>query len=154
MTSFLFFTLAAIICASACAFSLNMVKIGDVAPSVELKNFEGKSFNLQSFKGKKPVVVFFYPADNTPGCTKEACAFEKRAPDFASKGAEVFGISSNGAADKEKFIRANKLKSMQLLIDEGEKVRKAWQVPKALFGVLPGRVTYVIGVDGTIKSGS
>ena len=76
-------------CVIANAFTLNMVKIGDIAPPVELKNFEGKTFNLQSFKGKKPVVVFFYPADNTPGCTKEACAFEKRAPDFASKGAEV-----------------------------------------------------------------
>lgn len=132
--------------------SLQMVKVGEVPPNFELKNFEGKSFSLSSFKGKKPVVVFFYPADSTPGCTAEVCAFEKRAPDFKSKGAEVFGVSSNGAADKEKFVKANKLTSLELLIDEGEKVRKSWAVPRALFGAFPGRVTYVIGKDGEVKS--
>ena len=98
------------------------------------------------------MVVFFYPADNTPGCTKEVCAFEKRAPDFKSKGAEVFGISSGSAADKEKFIRTTKATSIELLIDEGNGVRQSWNVPKALFGAFPGRVTYVIGKDGLVKS--
>ena len=69
------------------------------------------------------MVVFFYPADNTPGCTQEVCAFERKAPDFKSKGAIVFGVSSGGPADKEKFIKANKLSSMELLIDAGDKAR-------------------------------
>eukprot|EP01038_Epipyxis_sp_PR26KG_P012347 gene12347-16558_t len=129
-----------------------MLKVGDVAPDFELKSFEGKSYKLSSYKSKKPVVVFFYPSDNSPGCTKEACAFEKKAPDFKSLGAEVFGVSSQGASDKEKFIRTNKLNSMQLLIDENEGLRKSWEVPRALFGAFPGRVTYVIGKDGKVKS--
>lgn len=153
-----------------------MLAIGEIAPDFTLSTSSGSSVKLSSFKGKKPVVVFFYPADNTPGCTKEACAFEKKAPDFKAKGAhhmniyylfkflktwiplifnvgaEVVGISSGGAADKEKFIRANNLNSMKLLIDAGDSVRKSWGVPKALFGVLPGRVTYVIGKDGKVAS--
>ena len=130
--------------------SLSMVAAGDVAPDFELSNLQGKKFKLSSYKGKNPVVLFFYPADNTPGCTTEVCAFEKRAPDFKSKGAVVFGISSGGAADKEKFIRTNKLSATELLIDEGDKARNAFKVPRALFGLLPGRVTYVIGKDGKI----
>jgi peroxiredoxin len=58
--------------------SLSMLNVGDVAPEFELKNSVGKLFKLSSFKGKQPVVVFFYPNDNTPGCTKEVCAFEKK----------------------------------------------------------------------------
>ena len=64
----------------------------------------------------------------------QVCAFEKRAPDFKAAGAEVFGISSGGAADKEKFIRTNKLTAMELLMDTDNAVRSAWKVPKALFG--------------------
>jgi peroxiredoxin Q/BCP len=82
----------------------------------------------------------------------KVCAFEKRAPDFKSKGAKVFGVSSGGPADKDKFIRANKLQSMELLIDEGDKLRTSWKVPRALFGAFPGRVTYVVGKDGLVKS--
>eukprot|EP01040_Poterioochromonas_malhamensis_P005463 gene5463-5863_t len=130
---------------------VSMLAVGEAAPDFELKNFQGKSFKLSSFKGKQPVVVFFYPADSTPGCTKEACEFQRKSPEFKKIGAEVFGISSGGKADKEKFIQNNGLNSIELLIDEGDKVRTAWKVPRALFGALPGRVTYVIGKDGLIK---
>lgn len=109
---------------------LSMVAIGEAAPDFELKNAAGKAFKLSSFKGKQPVVIFFYPADNSPGCTKEACAFEKKAPDFKALKAQVFGISSGGATDKDKFIRANKLNSMELLIDSDNKARTAFKVPK------------------------
>lgn len=64
----------------------------------------------------------------------------------------MFGISSGGAADKEKFINTNKLTSTELLIDEGDKARTAFKVPRALFGLLPGRVTYVIGKDGKVAN--
>jgi thioredoxin-dependent peroxiredoxin len=114
--------------------TLSMVSVGESAPDFDLKNYQGKSFKLSSFKGKKNVVVFFYPADNTPGCTTEVCAFQKRFPDFKALNAEVFGISSGGPADKQKFVTANKVTSYELLIDEGDKVRSAWKVPKALFG--------------------
>ena len=132
--------------------TLKMLAVGDVAPDFALSTVENKVVKLSTFKGKKPVVVFFYPADNTPGCTKEACAFERKAPDFKKFGAEVFGISSGAAADKQKFIQANSLKSMSLLIDAGDATRTSWKVPRALFGAFPGRVTYVIGKDGKVAS--
>ena len=64
----------------------------------------------------------------------------------------MFGISSGGVASKDKFISTNKLSNTELLIDENDKVRNEWAVPKALFGALPGRVTYVVGKDGNIAS--
>jgi len=119
---------------------LKMVKVGEPAPDFELKTSEGKTVKLSSFKNKKPVVIFFYPADNSPGCTKEVCAFERKAPDFKKYGSPaVLGISSGNAEDKAKFIRANKLQAMDLLIDDKQAARNAFKVPKALFGVLPGR---------------
>ena len=126
-----------------------MLKVGDVAPDFELATADGKKFKLSSFKGKKAVVAFFYPADSTPGCTKEACQFELDGPKFKKLGAEVVGISSGDKESKQKFISGSKL-SMPLLIDAGDKVRSLWGVPKALFGALPGRVTYVIGKDGKV----
>ena len=133
------------------ARSLKMLKVGEVAPDFELLTSVGKKVKLSSFKNKKSVVVFFYPADSTPGCTAEACQFEKRSPDFKAQGAEIIGISSGNAADKAKFIKANKLNNMDLLTDVDDKVRKSWAVPRALFGAFPGRVTYVIGKDGAVK---
>ena len=132
--------------------SLSMIKVNEQAPDFQLSTASGKSFSLSSFKGKKNVVLFFYPADNTPGCTKEACAFERKAPEFLAKNAQIFGISSGGAQDKEKFIRTNKLNSMELLIDAGDKVRNLFQVPRALAGLFPGRVTYVIDKSGKVVS--
>ena len=128
------------------ASTLAMLKVGDKAPDFELKDASGKTFKLP--KGKASV-FFFYPADSTPGCTKEACKFELDGPKFKKAGAEVFGVSSGGADSKKKFITANNL-SMPLLIDEGDKLRTSWGVPKAAFGLLPGRVTYVIGKDGVV----
>jgi len=125
-----------------------MLAVGEVAPDFTLKTYQGKDIKLSAFKGKQPVVVFFYPADSTPGCTKEACAFEKKAPDFKKFNAKVLGVSSGGPADKEKFIKNNNLNSMDLLIDSENKLRTSWKVPKALFGAFPGRVTYIIDKSG------
>eukprot|EP01039_Chlorochromonas_danica_P005328 gene5328-5863_t len=132
--------------------AISSLKVGDIAPDFELRNYQGKAFKLSSFRGEKPVVVFFYPADNTPGCTTEACTFQRLAPDFASLGAEVFGISGQGTADKERFIINNKLTAIELLIDENNDVRRAWGVPSSLFGLVPGRVTYVIDKEGRVVS--
>lgn len=129
--------------------TISMLKVGEKAPDFELKDADGKSYKLSSYKGKKSVVCFFYPADSTPGCTKEACRFELDAPKFKKSGAEVFGVSSGGADSKKKFITQNSL-SMPLLIDAGDKLRQSWAVPKAAFGLLPGRVTYVINKDGVV----
>lgn len=131
--------------------ALDALKVGDTPPDFELQDKDGKTVKLSTFKGKKPVVVFFYPNDNSPGCTKEVCAFEKAAPSFKKRGAPVIlGISSGKKEDKKKFIEANKLQSMTLLIDNQDAVRKLWEVPRALFGAFPGRVTYTIAKDGSI----
>jgi len=129
-----------------------MLSIGEVAPDFTLKTFDNKEIKLSSFKNKQPVVIFFYPADSTPGCTKEACTFEKKAPDFKKFNAKVLGVSSGNAADKEKFIKTNKLNSFDLLIDSGDKLRTSWKVPRALFGAFPGRVTYIIDKSGVVVS--
>ena len=128
-----------------------MLKVGDVAPDFELPTADGKKFKLSSYKGKGPIVAFYYPADSTPGCTKEACQFELDGPKFKKLGATVIGISSGGADSKKKFASENSL-SMPLLIDAGDKVRTLWGVPKALFGALPGRVTYVLDKSGKVIS--
>ena len=151
-SSVLFALVVIVAAASALRAPLRMIAVGDLAPDFSLSTFDGKVVKLSAFKGKQPVVVFFYPADSTPGCTVEACTFEKKAPDFKKYNAAVLGVSSGAAADKEKFIKTNKLNSMSLLIDAGDKLRSSWKVPKALFGALPGRVTYVIGKDGKVLS--
>ena len=79
------------------------LKVGDVPPDFELPDKDGKIVKLSQFKGKKPCVVFFYPNDNSPGCTKEVCAFEKAAPSFKKKGGPIIlGISVGKKEDKKK----------------------------------------------------
>mmetsp|Transcript_4781 Transcript_4781/g.7236 ORF Transcript_4781/g.7236 Transcript_4781/m.7236 type:complete len:185 (+) Transcript_4781:164-718(+) len=128
--------------------SLKMVKAGDVAPDFTLNDSEGKPFKLSSLKGKKNVVLFYFPKSDTPGCTKEATAFSQSLPLFNKANTEVIGISSDSeqAAFKSKYQL-----SVKLLSDPGGATRKLYNVPKSLFGALDGRVTYVIGKDGIIK---
>ena len=131
--------------------ALEALNIGDIPPDFELLDKDGKKVKLSSFRGKKPVVVFFYPNDLSPGCTKEVCAFEKAAPNLKKRGSPVIlGVSKGSKEDKKKFIEANKLQSMTLLIDTEDKVRKNWEVPRALFGAFPGRVTYTLDKSGKI----
>jgi peroxiredoxin Q/BCP len=125
------------------------LKPGDRAPEFELPDAQGKTTRLADFRGKKPVVVYFYPKDDTPGCTKESCAFRDQYEDFTAAGAEVIGISSDSAESHAKFASKYKL-PFTLLSDRGGAVRKAYGVPATL-GLLPGRVTYVIDREGTIR---
>jgi peroxiredoxin Q/BCP len=94
--------------------------------------------------------VYFYPKDNTPGCTKEACSFRDRYEDFKDLGCEVFGISSDDAKSHQTFSTQYNL-PFSLLSDSDQKVRKAFEVPTNLFGLLPGRVTYIIDLKGKIQ---
>lgn len=131
------------------AHTTRMLAVGEIAPDFSLKNQDGKTVKLSQFKGKKSVVVFFYPKDETPGCTKEACAFNDNMSQFGKLGAEVLGVSSD--ADHTPFANKYGL-GMSLLSDIGGKVRKEWKVPAALFGALDGRVTYVIDKTGVVKA--
>ncbi|XP_039018093.1 peroxiredoxin Q, chloroplastic-like [Hibiscus syriacus] len=125
------------------------VNKGSVPPSFTLKDQDGKNVSLSKFKGK-PVVVYFYPADETPGCTKQACAFRDSYEKFKKAGAEVIGISVDNSASHKAFAQKYKL-PFTLLSDEGNKVRKEWGVPSDLFGALPGRQTYVIDKKGAVQ---
>ncbi|MED6149371.1 hypothetical protein PIB30_061665 [Stylosanthes scabra] len=122
---------------------------GSKAPSFTLKDQDGNSVSLDKFKGK-PVVVYFYPADESPSCTKEACAFRDSYEKFKKTGAEVVGISSDSPSSHKAFAKKYRL-PFTLLSDEGNKVRKEWGIPSDLFGTLPGRQTYVIDKDGVVQ---
>ncbi|XP_076888207.1 peroxiredoxin Q, chloroplastic-like [Bidens hawaiensis] len=125
------------------------VNKGSVPPSFTLKDQDGKNVSLSKFKGK-PVVVYFYPADETPGCTKQACAFRDSYEKFKKAGAQVVGISGDDAASHKAFAKKYRL-PFTLLSDEGNKVRKEWGVPSDLFGTLPGRQTYVLDKNGVVQ---
>jgi peroxiredoxin Q/BCP len=119
------------------------------APDFALPNADGTVVKLSDFHGKKVVVVYFYPKDETPGCTTEACSFRDKYDQLKAAGAEVIGISSDSSESHKKFAEHRQLPFI-LLADEGAKVRKEWGVPNAM-GVIPGRVTYVIDKDGVVR---
>jgi len=126
------------------------VKVGDVAPDFKLLSNARGEVSLSEFRGNKSVVLYFYPKDETMGCTKEACAFRDSYEVFREKGAEVLGVSSDTVDSHKKFAEHRDL-SFPLLSDSDGKVRKAYGVSSTL-GFLPGRVSYVIDKQGIVKS--
>lgn len=125
------------------------IAVGDKAPDITLPDASGKSVSLKDFQGNKTVVLYFYPKDDTPGCTKEACSFRDSYTVFQEAGAEVIGVSSDDAASHQKFADRYQL-PFTLLSDTNNQARKAFGVPATL-GLLPGRVTYVIDKTGTVR---
>jgi len=79
------------------------IKVGDAAPEFDLTDAAGKRVRLSDFRGKRNVVLYFYPKDDTPGCTKEACSFRDSYQSFTDAGAEVIGVSSDNGASHQKF---------------------------------------------------
>lgn len=128
----------------------NELKTGDNLPNFTALDTNGKSFESQSIIGKQPVVIYFYPKDDTPGCTAQACSFRDQYEDFKNLGAEVIGISSDTIESHQKFAKRYKLPFI-LLSDSDKKIRKLFGVPTDLFGLLPGRVTYVIDKNGIVQ---
>ena len=125
------------------------VKIGDKAPDFTLQSNKGESVTLSEFSGKKKVVLFFYPMDESPVCSREAEAFRDNYEAFSELGAEVIGISSQSVESHKEFARHHKLPYI-LLSDGNNRVRKLYGVSTSL-GVVPGRVTYVIDKEGSVK---
>ena len=123
---------------------------GDTIPKFSAKDSDGNDFESSSVIGKKPIVFYFYPKDNTPGCTAQACSFRDQYEDFKDFGAEVIGISSDSIASHEKFVQRYKLPFI-LLSDSDKKIRSLFGVKPNLFGLLPGRVTYVVDKNGIIQ---
>jgi len=125
------------------------IGVGDKAPDFTLPSQSGEQVRLQDRLGQGVVVLYFYPTDETSGCTREACAFRDSHEVFTDAGAEVIGVSSDSVDKHAAFATHHKL-PFTLLSDKGGKVRKAYEVPSTL-GFIPGRVTYVIDRDGTVR---
>lgn len=125
------------------------VNVGDKAPDFELIKPDGNVFRLKDELKDKNVVLYFYPKDNTPGCTKQACEFRDQYEVFKEQNAEVVGISSDSAASHDDFERSHRLPFV-LLSDKNNKVRNMFGVPRK-FGIIPGRVTYVIDKNGVVR---
>lgn len=122
------------------------IQIGDQLPHFSSVKQDGTDFDSHSVQ-HKPVVIYFYPKDNTPGCTTQACSFRDAYQDFQDLGAEVIGVSGDSVRSHQGFQQKYKLPFV-LLSDENRKLRKLFGVPTALFGLIPGRVTYVFNSKG------
>ena len=123
-------------------------KVGDKAPNVTGKTEKGKTWKLEEAVGKKTVLLYFYPKDDTPGCTKEACGFRDSMGDLQKDGVEVVGVSFDNEESHQKFIEKHSL-NFSLLADTDGKIADAYGVR------VPGknvarRVSFLIGKDGKI----
>jgi peroxiredoxin Q/BCP len=125
------------------------IQAGDKAPDFTLPSQTGEPVRLSDRLGAHSVVLYFYPKDETRGCTAEACAFRDSYEVFTEAGAEVIGVSSD-SVDKHAGFAGHHELPFTLLSDQGGAVRKSYGVPAAL-GVIPGRVTYVIDRAGNVR---
>lgn len=126
-----------------------MIETGGVAPDFELPDQAGMPVRLSGFRGKRAVVLFFYPKDDTSGCTIEACRFRDEIVRFREAGAEVMGISGDSADSHARFAAKFNL-PFTLLSDAGGRVRKLYGVKNTL-GIIRGRVTFVIDREGVVR---
>ena len=127
------------------------VQVGDKAPDFDFPLKDGSKTSLQQLlRQKKAVVLYFYPKDETPGCTAQACSFRDNYETFTQAGAEVIGVSSDSAASHEGFASHHRLPFL-LVSDESGALRERYGVPGSLFGLMPGRVTYVIDGNGVVQ---
>ena len=125
------------------------IETGCKLPSFTLSDQHGKLFDINTVIGKKNLVIYFYPKDDSPGCTKEACYFRDQFEVFNQADALIIGVSGQSVESHKKFAEKYKL-SFTLLSDDGNKIRKRFGVPTNFLGVLPGRVTYVVNKSGTV----
>jgi peroxiredoxin Q/BCP len=126
------------------------IKVGDKIPKFSAIDTNGNSFESDTIVGQKSLVIYFYPKDDTPGCTIQACSFRDQYEDFKALGAEVIGVSSDSVKSHQKFTKQYKLPFV-LLSDSDKKLRRLFGVPNDLLGLIPGRVTYVIDKEGIVQ---
>lgn len=125
------------------------VSVGDRAPDFTLPDQTGKPVRLADLLGERAIVLYFYPKDETRGCTAEACSFRDSYQVFKDAGAEVVGVSSDSVDSHRGFAEHHRLPFI-LLSDAGGALRKQYGVPTTL-GLLPGRVTYIIDREGIVR---
>ena len=127
----------------------HQLEAGEKAPNFTLPTQSGESWRLVDALSEGPVVLFFYPKDETKVCTAEACSFRDQHEVFADSGASVVGVSSDSVGSHKRFAEHHRL-PYTLLSDVGGKVRKQFGIKKTL-GLFDGRVTFVIDRDGTVR---
>ncbi len=125
------------------------LKVGDTAPDFTLLAANGETVTLSDFRGRAEVVLFFYPKDNTPGCTAEACSFRDSYEAFREAGAEVIGVSADSVDSHDQFARRLKL-PFRLASDRDGSVRAKYGVART-FGLIPGRSTFLIDKLGVVR---
>lgn len=125
------------------------IKIGDKIPSFTLKDQNGSDFIMENYLGMTSIVIYFYPKDDTPGCTKEACGFRDAFADFRDLNATVVGVSADDVKSHKEFVEKYNL-PFTLLSDTENIVRKLFGVPASMFGMIPGRVTYIVNNEGIV----
>lgn len=125
------------------------MKTGEKCRQFSANDQDGVPFESKGIIGIKKTVIFFYPKDFTPGCTKQVCEFRDQYSQFKELDCEVIGISSDSSKSHSAFYNKYNL-NYHLLSDPKNAIRKLFGVPKNLFGLMPGRVTYVIDKDGTV----
>ena len=130
-----------------------LLKVGDVAPDFDLRSSKGEALRLGELRGKKNVVLYFYPKDETPVCTKEACGFRDMYEDLAAVDTQIIGVSPDGDASHEKFAARQRI-TFPLVSDPQKKLAAAYGATGGLWGLVGmlKRVTYVIGKDGKIAA--
>jgi peroxiredoxin Q/BCP len=128
---------------------MTKIETGSKLPSFILADQHGNSFDINKVIGKKNLVIYFYPKDDSPGCTKEACYFRDQFEVFNQADAMIIGISGQSVESHRQFAEKYRL-TYTLLSDTGNKVRKLFGVPTDFFGMLPGRVTYVVDKSGMV----
>lgn len=128
---------------------MNPISIGDNIPQFSLPDQDGKIFNINDVLGKKKLVIFFYPRDGSLGCTREACYFRDLNDVFEENETVVVGISGQSVESHKEFAETNKLNYI-ILSDTNDVVRNLFGVPSLLFGLIPGRVTYVADKSGKV----
>jgi thioredoxin-dependent peroxiredoxin len=125
------------------------IKVGDKAPMITLNDQAGSPVSLADLIKENVVVLYFYPKDETPGCTAEACSFRDSYDVFAQAGAQVVGVSADSTESHASFARHHGLPFV-LLSDPDGSARAAFGV-NAVLGLLPGRVTFVIDRQGVVR---
>ena len=129
--------------------NMKKIKIGSSIPAFTLPDQNGNQFDINTVLGKKNLVIYFYPKDDSPGCTQEACSFRDQFEVFKEADAMIIGISGQSVESHKEFAEKHRL-SFTLLSDEGDKIRKQFDVPTNLLGLLPGRVTYIADKTGKV----
>lgn len=129
--------------------SSEKIEVGSIIPTFSLPDQHGEIFDISEVLGTKNLVIYFYPKDDSPGCTKQACSFRDQYEDFMDADAMVIGISSDNIESHKAFAEKHGL-NFTLLSDENGAVRDLFGVPKSFLGLLEGRTTYVIDKNGEV----